>query len=158
MKTIQKLAKEYLNYFDQKEGKNGLSTYTWKDEAPQELRELIQKAHGNMLPNDYRYNFVVESLEAIAEDREDSIEADIYNRDLLNWLSSHLDRSAYCDQYVEEYGGIDTKNFNIINVISGGQYLEKLEVYHSVLHSLEEIIEELEDEELDDEEDSDEEE
>jgi hypothetical protein len=157
MKTIQELAKEYLNYFDQKEGENGLSTYTWKDEAPQELRGLIQEAHGDMMPNDYKYNFVVESLEAIAEDREDSIEADIYNRDLLNWLSSHLDRPAYCDQYVEEYGGIDTKNFSIINLISSGQHLEKLEVYHSVLRSLEEIVEELE-QELDDEENSDEEE
>lgn len=156
--TIQQLAQEYLTYFERKERENGLSYYTWKDVSPKALRDLIQEAHGDMMPDDYKYNFVVDALDAIAEDRgEDSIEADVYNRDLLNWLASHLDRPGYCDQYVEEYGGIDPNDFSIIRIISGGQYLEKMEVYRSVLNSLEEIIEKLEDAELDDE-DSDEDE
>lgn len=158
MITIQELAQEYLTYFERKEGENGLPSYTWKDGTPKALRDLIQEAHGDMMPNDYKYNFVVDALETIAQELdEDSIEADIYNRDLLNWLASHLDRPGYCDQYAEEYG-VDSKNFSIINIISGGQYLEKMEVYRSVLSSLEEIIEELEDDESDDEDESNEEE
>jgi hypothetical protein len=155
MKTIHSLAQEYLAYFEQKE-RDGRKFWVTKDERPEELRDLIHEAHGDMMPEDWKYEFVVDALDAIAEERdEDSIEADVYNRDLLNWLSSHLDRPGYCNQYAAEYG-INPEKFDIINVISGGQYLEKLEVYHSVVKSLEEIIENLE-EDSDEEEEIDEE-
>lgn len=155
MKTIQELAQEYLQFFETKNGENGILTYTWKDGSPQELKDLIREAHGDMMPEDYKYAWVVDSLQIIADDRdEESIEADIYNRDLLNWLSSHLDRPGYCDQYAEEFG-VDSNNFSIINVISGGQYMEKMEVYRSVLNSLEEILEEMEDDDEEESEDED---
>lgn len=147
MKTIQQLAQEYLEHFKTSEGEGGFSTYTWDDQAPEELKDLVREAHGDMLPEDYRFNYIVESLEKIAEDYdEESIEADIYDSDLSGWFASHSHRIGYCDQFVEDFGLPEAKNFKIINIVAGGQYMEKTEVYRSVLNSLEKIIEEMDDE------------
>lgn len=48
-------------------------------------------------------------------------QVDYYNDDLANWLRRGGD--YYVERYVEEIG-IDTRNFNFWQVVSGGQFLE----------------------------------
>lgn len=44
---------------------------------------------------------------------------DIYNYDLLEWAK---DNYSYIEDYVKEFG-IDSQNFDFIDIIRGGQYL-----------------------------------
>jgi hypothetical protein len=151
--TIQKLAEEYHALFVL--GKRGDGTEYWhipREERTPELTELCHKAHGDMLPDDWRYSFIVEALALISESanpRDERLEADIYTHELTSWLHSRADRHGYCDEFRDEFGEPD----NTFNLLQGGQYMEKQEVYHSVLSSLESM---LEDEEEEDEEESEE--
>lgn len=147
--NVRKLAQEYLEYFQVLDKQEvSFTTYATKDNAPQELKDLVLKAHGKMMPDNYIYTYIVESLQAIAENDTENLEkldslmeADVYNNDRLNWLSSHLDRPCYVDEYVEEFClEIKADNFNIMELIGFGQAREKQEVFYSVLSSLEKIV------------------
>lgn len=166
MTTVQQLAAAYLDQFESLERDN-FSTYKRKDDADDRLQELCYAAHDDMMPDDYKYNFIVDALGMIADADEDAdlddlyteIEADVYNSNLLHWLSSNLNRADYIYHYIEEFGfpgikikhydQLDTSEFNFFNLISNGQWMEKVEVFNSVLASLIEITTELEDEEDD---------
>jgi hypothetical protein len=48
-----------------------------------------------MLPDDWRYQFIEEALDAISEDGEDAqLEPAIYTHELTGWLHSRADRHA----------------------------------------------------------------
>ena len=152
MKTIQELASEYASLFITKTRDNGDKFLCLKDKSNDEkltdndacLSQFIYMAHDGMLPDDYKYQFIHDALEAIAEtdDIDDiSLEPDCYNRDLLKWLSSNLIRASYVDRAMEEIHPYD----NLWQALSNGQYLEKEEVLQSVISSLNEIIESQED-------------
>jgi len=118
---------------------------------PQELRELCREAHDDMLPDDWRYLFIVEALEAIADRPDDDLEnselePDIYNPDVLSWLSSRASRYAYVDDAAELWG-IPEKDFSCIKLIQLGQLQEKEEVYAVVLDRLKQLIEDDDEEE-----------
>ena len=143
--TIAALAAEARAHFMKKTRDNGTTFWVVAGGGDAELdwmRQMARDAHGDTFPDDYRYAFTVDALEAIAEqcdaryagvDPSDvEAEADIYTRDLLKWLASRNDRLGYCDQYAEENEDSDT-----LNRISGGQYLERREVLGSVVDSLE---------------------
>jgi len=155
--TIQELASNYLSYFVRLTRDNGDVVWVWNsdNEVPPELKELSLAAHDGMMPEDYKYDFIVDALMLIADSSEDDdlygladrIESDVYNSDLINWLSSNLSRAYYVNQYVEEWYSptIPTKDFDLYSLISGGQLEEKREVFYIVLNSLTELIENLED-------------
>lgn len=116
------------------------------------MDELIRKAHGLTLPDNWCYQFIRDALEAIAdaldEDLEDSnynADASMYDSELLAWLASSSYRKDYVEQYVKEFGLPDASQFSLTTLIGSGQWLEMKEVYDSVLESLQEIVEELED-------------
>lgn len=143
--TIQELASHYSKMFIRDTRDDGTEYVKTIDERPEELTELIHKAHGDMMPDDWRYKFIEESLDIIAEQDEDDLdcpelEPDIYTHDLLQWLASRNDRYDYVDQATEEYG----HGNSLINDIMLGQIKEKEEVYFSVLSSLREIKENIE--------------
>lgn len=78
---------------------------------PEVVQDLCREAHGDgdsagpMLPDDWRYEFIEEALEAIAEERDgEDAEPSIYNHELLAWLSSHGWRPGYCDEAAREFG------------------------------------------------------
>jgi hypothetical protein len=100
-----------------------------------------------MMPDDHKYRFIVEALDTISESDPDmhtynidSPEPDIYTHSLLAWLASHLERSGYCDEYMQE---ISTPQ-NTIDLLQGGQYLEKREVFDLVLRALQDRLDALE--------------
>jgi hypothetical protein len=148
-KTVQKLAAEYSSMFVRDTRNDGTEFVKTIDGRPEELTQLIHAAHNNMMPDDWKYKFVEASLDLIAEteDEEDldspNIEPDVYNSTLLQWLSSNLTRAEYFDEAVEEYGW--NKEGFYWNLMAA-QVREKEEVYFSVLSSLREIIEDMEDE------------
>jgi hypothetical protein len=117
------------------------SDATVDDRLPKDEDErctsLARTAHGDMLPDDWKYEFIREVLGAI-EDAGDldeiELEADIYNHDLCRWLGSHGERSGYCDEAQHE--GYVSEDSDMITRIQMGQYAEKREVLGLVLQYL----------------------
>jgi len=152
-KSIQDLAAQVRDQFESRTRDNGDVFWCRKTEYRDQdwIMNLVHKAHNDMLPDDHKYEFVIDALDLIQElsdPDEPEIEPDIYNHDLIKWLGSHLSRIGYCDQYMEDYGA-DT-HAGIVRLLQGGQQSEKMEVYNIVLQALRDRLEELEDEEGED--------
>ncbi len=115
------------------------------DDAPEWVSDMCYAAHGKMFPDDWRYSFILDALDALIDNDGDndsaleSIEPDVYNKDLLDWLSSRNDRASYCDDVAKEFG-LDPY-LGIIERIRFGQLAEKQEVFNQVCEFLEEIEE-----------------
>ncbi len=144
MTEIQAKASEWLKWFEWKERDNGDKFVTLKDGRPDELLEMVHKAHDDMGPDDHRYEFIENSLQSLVDyddpdDIDSEMEPDIYNNDLLKWLGSNLTRAGYVDEAVEEFG-IDAKGFDLYKVIGWGQLREKQEVLNIVRHAVEAAI------------------
>ena len=56
--TIQELANRYYKMFIRDTRDDGTEYVKTTDERPEELTELIHKAHGDMMPDDWKYKFV----------------------------------------------------------------------------------------------------
>lgn len=112
---------------------------------PEGLYSMVREVHGNMLPDDYKYTYIYDALcgivdsEGNVDSARESIEADVYNGDLIEWLQSDLSRESYCIRAREE--GLINNGMDTYQQIACGQYLEKCEVFDIVLRCLEEIIE-----------------
>lgn len=111
----------------------------------------IYVAHGDMLPDDYRYRFISEAFDRIADaisgtDRtelgdEFADDVDVYTSSLCQWLGSHLDRLGYCDEAVEE--GLISEDSDMARRLAIGQYMERREVFEYVASAVEERASEL---------------
>ncbi len=105
---------------------NGETFVKLDDGAPEWLADAVMEAHGDEMPNDWRY----ETLQSIAccicdgnveaGDIADRL-VDVYNSDLLAWLAGHLERPVYVGEYVEDYGWDNDQG--VIGAIAGGQRL-----------------------------------
>lgn len=124
-----------------------------RDGRPEWVQDLAFAAHGEFLPDDWRYATISAALEFISESgdpEEDSSEfadgaVDIYTGALLTWLSSNLTRVSYCDEAASEFGGEGGPD--IVSAIGLGQYYEAAEVYGLVLQFLEARVDEFADSE-----------
>ncbi len=139
--TTRSLATEALSHFAQGTRDNGSTYWYCDDTSPDWLESLCLDAHGDLLPNDWRYDFIVRSLSALSESDDpdtarDSLEPDIYTAELTAWLASHGERLGYVDEYVSEYGWPGT-----FEALQGGQLAEMQEVYSSVYTSLDNLTE-----------------
>jgi hypothetical protein len=113
------------------------------DGAPPWFTDLCHHAHGSMMPDDWRYEFIQDSLSAI-EDGADEDRLDLdglypYTADRLDWLASHLDRPGYCDEAAEDAGGPPA---DILAFVAWGMDRELREVFDLIRSRLEEIAEE----------------
>jgi hypothetical protein len=139
-KTVNELAREALEWFETGTRNNGEEFVKTKEGRPDWLENLIFTAHGNMMPDDYRYKFIEDALQYISDQDEDAdldrpeIEADTYTSDLTKWLNSRNDRVYYLSEALEEYGTND--GFQALYL---AQLCERGEVYDSVLSSLREL-------------------
>src|SRR5690606_4982391 len=137
--SIQNLAREALGYFVLKERPDGETFWTVKDGSPQWVRDLCFKAHdnGEILPDDWRYRFIVESLETLSECEDPYdvyIEIYTHSGELLKWFSSSLARLQWVQEAVE---GMDWENsFDILLALQAGQLHEKEHVFNVVLDEL----------------------
>ena len=132
--------KNYSQYFITKTRDSGESFICLTDQAPEELQSLVEEAHEGMLPDNYKYQFLLESFQSL-EDREynfdhtrEAIESDVYYRDLLTWVSSHVDRPSMCDEAALDLGAVDA---DLMYLIALGQQQEKSRVLEHVIDFLE---------------------
>jgi hypothetical protein len=159
MTSMQEVAGEARGWFTTRERRpllvNGdAETFvSLGDNAPQWVRDLVQSAHGEFLPDDHRYAMIRSALDAVAESEaspdwtldeighEFADNAHIYNSDLLKWLASHLDRVGYCDEACDEYGL--PAETDMIARISAGQTTERREVFSLVVDALQRRLDEV---------------
>lgn len=139
--SIETKAKEAYSWFTKSTRADGSTTY-WhtKDGRPDWLQELCHAAHGDYMPDDYRYEFIVDALACIEEGNDpDEMEPDCYTGGLTAWLASNINRIGYVDECLEEMGG----DFpGLSNAIAMGQLKEMREVYDAVWAFLDEMVEE----------------
>lgn len=141
--SVQAIAAEALEHFETRTRyADGEKFVTLKDTRPDWLQDLVREAHGDMLPDDWRYEKIRDALEWIAESGDPEDEAgefadnavDVYTAARVSWLASNLNRASYVDEAVVEFGN---DGGGIIDRIGLGQYAEAAEIYSSVLGSLE---------------------
>lgn len=140
-KTIQELATEARGYFTRTQRTNGEWFFSFDHETtPEWVHDLAHAAHGDMLPDDYRYEMIVDALSFIADngDTDDGShefadsEVSASTADRTAWLASHLDRVGYMIEAQSAFGAEPDP----ATAIGYGWYLEAHEVYESVLSSL----------------------
>lgn len=151
MPTIKQLAHEMSRSFEGRERNNGDKFRCLKDGHPEWMKDVCFKAHSDMMPDDYRYEFIEQAVDAIAdadsvEDARDGLEADVYTSELTAWLHSRVGRTGYVDDAVEEYG-CDLKS--IVDALMIGQLREKQEVFDLVVSALEDLASDNDEEEED---------
>jgi len=144
--TVQELAGEFSKYFKKQKQNNGQEIIILEDGRPEELYETVQEAHGDMFPDDFKYEFIKDAINDIASSEDPEEEAgelidsdvDVYTHDLTKWLGSRNDRFGYVDEAVKEMGHSED---GIMKEIMMGQYKEREEVYYAVLNRLKKILE-----------------
>lgn len=152
MSTMHEIADEaralFTNTDTRKSEDTGRTIWTVADHStcPPWVRDLCHAAHtdadgGDMTPDDWRYEMIVEALDIIADaadedeamERADEAEAPVYNAERLRWLASHLWRPSYCDEAAAEYG-IEADTSTLDRIALGYLY-EWRNVFGSVLGS-----------------------
>jgi len=127
-----------------------------------EFRDLYFNAHNGFMPDDIIYEHIYHIISEIEtylryntdeyDDIDDlidelteviNIEPDQYTGDLLDWISSNLNRYAI----VEELYKQDYKYGSLFDLMQVAQLIEIEEVKTSILNDLREMMEEIEEEE-----------
>ncbi len=111
------------------------------DNAPQWAVDVVRKAHGDMMPDDWRYHVIRAACEYLSEDRDDDHEfadgqVDVYTSDRTAWLASSLDRVAYVVDAAADYGARPDP----IDAIAQGQYAEAEEILDLVRSALGDVV------------------
>ena len=112
-------------------------------DAPEWVDDMCREAHGGMLPDNWKFEFVVDALRLLvdSEDWESiDVEEDCYTHDLLQWLASNLRRVEICNDAVGEFGIDPTEG--LLVQIAAGQRHERWTVLNSVRDFLERLAEE----------------
>lgn len=120
------------------------------EDSPAWVTDLCHEAHGDLMPDDWRFEFISLALDALGEDKPDTARDSAtdpdarypYTADRLRWLASHLDRPGYCDEAAEEYSA---RNADIVTQVAWGMARELGEVFDAVRQHLEEMVEGAED-------------
>jgi hypothetical protein len=142
--SIYEKAQEAYDWFETAERQEVESITRLKEGAPEWVTELVYRAHGEFLPDDWRYVAIRAALGDIADNEPDDLDeyaaewadghVDVYNAARVQWLASNLNRAAYCDEAAAEFG-LDEER-GIFHLIGLGQYMEASEVYASIAESL----------------------
>ena len=132
------LVRKILSGMEYKDIRNGIWINT-----NDTYQEFFHHAHGDMLPDDFRYKMIHSILQEMDDNDEyEDLDIDnltpIYTYELVAWLDSSISRLSYCDQYLEEYGEIS----DTISLLLGGYMMELNEVYYLINEWLDENIEE----------------
>jgi len=146
MTNIKLKAKEILGYMVHKVRDNGQGFYCLTNDAPQWVTDFVHVVHGDMMPDDYKYQFIHEAVEFLCDnDNEDdlqqSAEGAIYNHERLQWLASNAERPYIVDETVQEFGLADSKDFNVLDLINQGYVWEQCDVYRTVFDELQKMVE-----------------
>lgn len=122
---------KYKDYFATKARACGHLFVYNIDDTPQELKDFVKYVHmkifNESLPNEWLYQIIDEAFHNLAIDALENctIEADIYNYDLIEWL-----KNSYAPECCNGASRDGLSNHDdIINIISCGQYLAKETIY-----------------------------
>jgi len=104
------------------------------------MRDVVREAHGDMLPDDWRYETCADACAFIADADEPEEGAsefadgavDVYTSSLTDWLGSSVYRPGYVDEAANEFGPAE----DVLAGIARGQYMEAEEVYAATLNAL----------------------
>ncbi len=136
--NIKDLAKEALNYFERiRRGRE----WGLVDDAPEWVYEVVREGHGEMMPDKWRYDFIHEALEAIAEGNleGENFETDVYISDLLRWVSSNIGRTEYSDEVLMSTSPVPNSLWEVLTI---AQQQEKREVFDLIKAALENALDE----------------
>lgn len=114
-----------------------------REGAPKWMQDMVYDAHGDMLPDDWRYACIRSAVDWIA-DGNDPDDSGGFTGARFAWLISHLSRSGYVDEAADEFGAETVYVDNIVSAIGMGQYMEASEVFGYVLSAIEARAEETE--------------
>ena len=108
------------------------------DDAPYAARPTTTR---DMLPDDWRYQFIEQAVDALAECEDarrarDRLEPDVYTSDLTGWLHSLNSRVYYLDEVTREYGPFEDG----FQLLAAAQLPEKQEKFQQVLDALREEL------------------
>jgi hypothetical protein len=143
--NVIELAEKAYEKFEQGTRQDGSKFWKTKDtDKPEWLKNMIFEVHGDKLPDDTTYEYIVDALEAISdcddpeqiEERLFEIEADVYTSDLTEWLNKRNDHVYYLTEVLEEYGDI-RDGFQLLAL---AQTKQRQEIAFDVLSKLQEIV------------------
>lgn len=142
MSTIKELATQMSEAFEVRKRNDDEEFYVLKDGSPEWMKTVCQTAHGDMFPDDWRYLFISQVVDIMAEsDNEEveetkyNMEASIYTHELTGWLHSRVDRISWMDEAYNEVGPFDSISDHLMNA----QWMEMSEVFGLVLSALQDI-------------------
>lgn len=130
MNNLMTLAYAAFGYFQTVHTERG-SILKVKPDAPIWMSDLVHHAHGDMLPDDRRYQYIREACDLLSENEDlddamNDVQVDVYTPALIDWLGSHSERRYYADMALHDYGiAPDT---TVVDIIDWGQRLERCEV------------------------------
>ena len=132
------LVREILKGMEYKDIRNGIWINT-----NETYQEFFHHAHGDMLPDDFRYRMIHSILQEMDDNEEyEDLNIDdlipIYTYELTSWLESNISRLSYCDDYLQEYGEVN----DTISLLLGGYMMELNEVYYLINEWLDENTDE----------------
>jgi hypothetical protein len=155
--NLATLAGEAHDWFERATRPDGEDYTRTKDDAPEWVGELVRSAHGEFLPNDWRYEVIAHALSNIhdndltaEDDAHDHASefadecVDAYSGDRIAWLASHGSRASYCEDAASE--GLFDPAEGPIAWLGAGQYMEASEVYALVVDALVERLAEIDEE------------
>lgn len=143
--TVQDLATLADGFLVRGKRTNGDEFWKFKDGRPDWCQDMAREAHGDMMPDDWKYEFISDSLSALSEcddeeEARDSLEPSVYYSDQLKWFSSHMDRPAYVDTARHEFGDVGGRP--VMEMVAQGMAQELDEVFGLVLSFLQNKVEE----------------
>jgi hypothetical protein len=137
--SLQSLAAEMSQAFEGATRPSGEPFRKLKDGSPSWMTAVCRQAHdeGQLLPDDWRYVFIEEAVEALTlhEDLDEArshLEPDVYTSDLTAWLHSSNSRVYYLGEALAEYGTFRDG----FQLLAAAQMIEKEEVFQQVLAAL----------------------
>lgn len=154
IEAVQELANDAYGWFEtayRRMAGDEVSYVRTREGAPEWVRDLCLEAHGEMLPDDWRYVRIRSALACLLEtnDPEDAAhewadaECDIYTGQLGAWLMSNALRFNYVDNAVcdHEYDFGGRMGEGITGALQLGQYDEAREIYDAVWRFLQDLAE-----------------
>jgi hypothetical protein len=131
----------FANAFESRTRADGSTSWTTRDDAPEWVSDIVRDAHDGAFPCDWRYDKIADLAHDVGQaadpDDIDAMEwadraADVYNADMIRWLSIAGAVDA-CDAAANEWG-MDTKG--VLETIMAGQCYMLHEMACRVLYAL----------------------
>jgi len=148
--SIQEKAQELYDALEVRKRPDGKKYYCLKNDSPLWMSDLIRQVHGDRLPDDYVYETIAETAAILADADPDAdvdelwealaegVEADLYTKELTDWLGDSIYNITYLNQVLEDDLGIKDG----FQLLAYAQYLFKQEIARAVLDELVKLVKE----------------